>query len=1309
MSKLVWLHLSDIHFLPNNEWRDSTARNDLLKFLKTELDKHKLKVDLIFCTGDIAFGEMRSQPLIDQYSMAKEFFNQVLDLCKCDITRLFVVPGNHDIDRGSITNAVKETWTRWGSDDKAYGKASEITAGFAKLDSDTVDVMRRLKDWGQFVANYLPHQIPATKGHHHYAQILDINGRKIGIAGLNSAWTCAGDDDDRRLWLAEAPQFDHMRSQLESADLKIGLIHHPCDWFNVAERSTIKTRIQVEADFWLHGHTHDAWVEPTPTHITLGAGAITANSETEFGCNLVQLDFEKGKGQAHLYRFQKRRAQWIVSTDAVDDGIWSFDLPKKKGASNSTSVISSQTNLPKLRSNPPLPGRPMCLFREKQLQVLARALLEAVPQPVLLHGYGGMGKTEIATRFLCSDEAVTHFGSSRYFLNVESLENTPLNQVAQRLFDAVAQMLLHSPVTPDITGEILYEALRSALSQSNTPVLLVLDNYETLFQIDPHLASATIDKLASLAHQGLSLVVTLRAPLPSPRSDCVNLQVLPFKDDREARSLLLKWAKLDETILSLADEQALQQLLGLAEGYPIQLQMLGVLASYEGLTALALRCKDVSALAAVTDTHEENDRHRHPNLSFALTWNAPRLTNEARTFLRAFALLPDGATENWFDKCPHQDAVRNLRAHKLLWSKNGRKGEVRVCLITPFRQYLLRHHKSTSDDMQMLVTTWADWLKDSLPELFDKNLVRKSAAWYGDFHANELAAINAIGALPYLNPAKALDFRNALRSLENLCGGVINWPDQVRVISQAVINSLMFETTNEAIFFAKLLVGSNSLSPALKNNVAEAFRQRSLDKQRIELLKQTFLSEITTWAWIHDSFDLALDVSDILGEGVVCLHASVEKMLEDIAQIQNLNVQIILLDLARAMPHINESEYAVISRRFSSVCNTQPNNILGRLANVRAGDSRDVLSDLKEVILIAPNHAYVWSILACNLPQQSIKSKQAWEKTLVNTERFLADAKLRNFPVDSTVLKTYHDAILNVRGAEDALPVLRDWASSAESNIVHIEAVDLLLRFIQAEVFDKAAYWFLVCARNCNSFEEAKELLVYARVIEKKNPIKVIEALYILNARFQKPDFLAMTAILLLGLDLQEPVIEIVQTIECESLEAGIQNNLAYTFLTRGDETTQTLELACKLVSLSFETKRDAAVAETLLCAALRCPSSIPVVKITKAFQYLVTQNPEDAEFNQLAGLYFDAKRYDALPLLRRWHDECELVEQESLGWQALDCLLNNIEPNSIVKPVYDKLVNECIKIETQLREESELRTKFIEEYFKREENLDEL
>jgi len=80
-SALTWLHLSDIHFNPAKEWRDNIARDSLIEYLG-ELFKRdeSLYPDLIFCTGDIAYGETGPSPLADQYDQAKRFFDRILSV-----------------------------------------------------------------------------------------------------------------------------------------------------------------------------------------------------------------------------------------------------------------------------------------------------------------------------------------------------------------------------------------------------------------------------------------------------------------------------------------------------------------------------------------------------------------------------------------------------------------------------------------------------------------------------------------------------------------------------------------------------------------------------------------------------------------------------------------------------------------------------------------------------------------------------------------------------------------------------------------------------------------------------------------------------------------------------------------------------------------------------------------------------------------------------------------------------------------------------------------------------------------------------
>ena len=105
---LTWLHLSDIHFHPNTDWHDEAARSTLLSYLKTTFARDEsLSPDLIFCTGDIAFGQTSSSPLNDQFKAAMKFFDSLLEVCgRKDVPLakdcLFVVPGNHDVNRKSI-------------------------------------------------------------------------------------------------------------------------------------------------------------------------------------------------------------------------------------------------------------------------------------------------------------------------------------------------------------------------------------------------------------------------------------------------------------------------------------------------------------------------------------------------------------------------------------------------------------------------------------------------------------------------------------------------------------------------------------------------------------------------------------------------------------------------------------------------------------------------------------------------------------------------------------------------------------------------------------------------------------------------------------------------------------------------------------------------------------------------------------------------------------------------------------------------------------------------------------------------------
>ncbi|MNJ22519.1 3',5'-cyclic adenosine monophosphate phosphodiesterase CpdA [compost metagenome] len=318
---LGWLHISDLHFLDKHAWRDSQPLKKLIEDLAALL-KDGLRVDLVLCTGDIGFGETKAESLVSQYADAKAFFDKVLETCKLESDRLFLVPGNHDIDRSKVLKSQTE-WLR-----SKEQNPDQINQLFRNSDAEIKQAMGRLAVYREFIADHYPHiklDDNATFG----AKV-EINGISISISGLNSAWTCVDNDDKNQIWLAGEAQLHASGKVIEALagdaqpKLRLGLLHHPQDWLQPSEAQRLRGRLEQDFDFVLHGHAHDQWVNEkiTPKHVVIAAGATTGESSQEFGYNLVQL--APGKADVHLRRYDTKGCGWIEENihGRTKQGVW---------------------------------------------------------------------------------------------------------------------------------------------------------------------------------------------------------------------------------------------------------------------------------------------------------------------------------------------------------------------------------------------------------------------------------------------------------------------------------------------------------------------------------------------------------------------------------------------------------------------------------------------------------------------------------------------------------------------------------------------------------------------------------------------------------------------------------------------------------------------------------------------------------------------------------------------------------------------------------------------------------------------------
>ncbi|WP_080925939.1 AAA family ATPase [Pseudomonas chlororaphis] len=655
---LHWLHLSDIHFHKKTAWSDSHVRRQLLEFLSRKFRDGKLpKPQLIFCTGDIAFGQTPDCPMPEQYGPAKDFFNQLLACCDLERDRLFVVPGNHDVNRKKVLAGQQHHLRTMAKDSMQH--TQEISSRFDSLSPEFKADMQRMEDYGVFTAEYLPHLYDPVR--HLYARRIDLNGIQVGIAGFNSAWSCYDNDDKGQMWLGAQWQFNHMSNALEGADLKIGLIHHPRDWFNQAEMEFIKKRKVHDFQFWLHGHSHNPWLDPGQRLIKLEAGAIGADTDDQFGFNLVSLDLQQGDGVAHLFEYKNG---WKVQTvaDMAPDGLWSFKY-SVQAAPASVVAVPDRVQSPPLtvddHPSPHEPPGPAELFGRDKLIASLSTLLKETPS-IALHGLSGNGKTTLIKAL--HRQAAFH---GMVFVDIHSSRQMTCGEFFRRLLD-VLNNRREDPLPPSGSIEEQAQALRRLYPHAQNAFIWV-DGAHLLFEQSQWRNPEIRTLLAALARAFPSWKwVYELSEKPEEGSfgrDCT-IQEIPGLDRAGLASLLAARAPKEqkaEWTYTGNNLKALYQWLGGGQGGTAHTLAIELLAT------IALERKS-SPLAVYQNLRNEVIERLDEKLLGII--HDEILGNAEQTLLKALALyrnaIPQDHADSLEDRLGIKGAWQNLRRRGLL-------------------------------------------------------------------------------------------------------------------------------------------------------------------------------------------------------------------------------------------------------------------------------------------------------------------------------------------------------------------------------------------------------------------------------------------------------------------------------------------------------------------------------------------------------------------------------------------------------------------------------------------------------------------
>lgn len=294
MHRLRILHISDIHLRGPREDADfrrvrvlGRAWNPSIPGDSDAWEENLAEVladgpiDLVTFTGDLA-----NWGAVDEYPRATRFFAHLSKRLQISTDRIFLVPGNHDIDR----KVAEDAWTRIRAAIAAHGPEVISAwllgrrAPFGLTDDDREQVLARGEAYRSWLAKDLgrPDLLPGVSPHKRLGYRATLADPRwpfpVQIIGLDSAWL-AGDHADAGRLLLTTDQVGVLASDAGSPlpGFRLALVHHPLSMLadEVASRRTL---CELGVSLLLRGHTHEndvtVVVEPGRALTQFAAGSL---------------------------------------------------------------------------------------------------------------------------------------------------------------------------------------------------------------------------------------------------------------------------------------------------------------------------------------------------------------------------------------------------------------------------------------------------------------------------------------------------------------------------------------------------------------------------------------------------------------------------------------------------------------------------------------------------------------------------------------------------------------------------------------------------------------------------------------------------------------------------------------------------------------------------------------------------------------------------------------------------------------------------------------------------------------------------
>ena len=292
---MLIVHLSDIHF----KEADVTTTHDPNFYLRSEilhdLAAHRDRLgnaDLVVVSGDVAFA---GQPA--EYGFAAKWLKLACDACGAPVSNVFVVPGNHDVDRKLAGDDMVQLVHREIKRAEDHAIDATIRNYLKPLSGAKTILYQALDAYNDFAQLFVCSMLPPDETR--VERIFELNdGSTLRLWGVNSSFLSSAFDRKTDLFVDPAT----FQISREVGTVNMVVTHHHPTWLRQQQR--IEDHYEAVAPIQFFGHVHTNRILRDEKFVRFTASAMhpdPTERNPEPGYNLIQVDVEGAGSQRWLH------------------------------------------------------------------------------------------------------------------------------------------------------------------------------------------------------------------------------------------------------------------------------------------------------------------------------------------------------------------------------------------------------------------------------------------------------------------------------------------------------------------------------------------------------------------------------------------------------------------------------------------------------------------------------------------------------------------------------------------------------------------------------------------------------------------------------------------------------------------------------------------------------------------------------------------------------------------------------------------------------------------------------------------------